>query len=182
MAAKKLTRRKRAVAPEDLLRFRLPSQPRISPDGKHVVFVEKTVGEKNDYLTHLWIVGADGGEAQRFTHGGKDSSAAWSPDGSTISFVSRREKHSPQLSLIPFEGGEAHPLTNLPEGSIGSYRWSPDGKNIAVSFREQDSEWTENAKKDREEQGLSEPPKVIEDFSYRLDGDGYEILYGGGLP
>src|SRR6185503_10938357 len=55
----------------------------------------------------------------------------------------------------------------------GDFKWSPDGQSIAASFREQDPEWTEDAKKERKEKGLSDPPRVLDDWWYRLDGDGY---------
>ncbi|MCY2964308.1 MAG: prolyl oligopeptidase family serine peptidase, partial [Planctomycetota bacterium] len=44
---------------------------------------------------------------------------------------------------------------------------------IAVSFREQESVWTEAAKKARTESGENDPPRVLDDMWYRLDGDGY---------
>src|SRR5262249_38772804 len=75
--------------------------------------------------------------------------------------------------LIPARGGEARALTNFPEGSIRDFRWSPDGRSIAVAFREQDEPWTEAARKAREATGLSEPARVLDDWWYRLDGDGY---------
>ena len=75
--------------------------------------------------------------------------------------------------MLSTTGGEARALTELPEGSIGEIRWSPDGAHIAFTFREQHSDWTEAAKKKREEEGLSTPPRVMDDIWYRLDGDGY---------
>jgi dipeptidyl aminopeptidase/acylaminoacyl peptidase len=44
---------------------------------------------------------------------------------------------------------------------------------LAVAFRETAPEWTDAAKKKREETGESTPPRVIDDLYYRLDGDGY---------
>lgn len=165
---------KRPIFPEDLLAFRILSSPRVSPDGRRILFVEKQVGKKNDYVRNLWIVDADGkSEPRQFTSGGKDSQPQWSPDGNRIAFVGEREKAKPQIYLIPADGGEARALTSFPEGSIGSFCWSPDGRWIAVSFRLQAPQWTEDAKKKREETGNSTPPRVIDDWWYRLDGDGY---------
>ena len=172
----------RGITPEDLLRYHFVSDPQISPEGRHVVFVKKHVGEKNDYITNLWLVSRAGtagrnssvwGEARQFTNGGKDMSPRWSPDGSRIAFIGARDKHKPQVFAMSAEGGEATALTELPEGSIGAMKWSPDGQFIAISFRAQDPQWTQDAKKQREEKGLSDPPRVLDHWWYRLDGDGY---------
>ncbi len=172
--ASKTAKKRKPIAPADMKRYALISSPRISPTGKQVVFAVKTVGSKNNYETNLWIVDADGREAPRpFTSGNKDSSPRWSPDGSRIAFLSAREKHNPQIYTINPDGGEARPLSQFPEGTVGEFRWSPDGRQIAVAFREQDPQWTEAAKKEREEKGLSTPARVIDDWWYRLDGDGY---------
>ncbi|MHC4763788.1 MAG: S9 family peptidase [Planctomycetota bacterium] len=180
---KRKTTSRRGVTPEDLLRYHFVSDPQISPDGRHVVFVKKHVGEKNEYVTNLWLVsrsasagrnaGGAWGEPRQFTNGGKDSHPRWSPDGSRIAFIGARDKHKPQLFAMSAQGGEATALTRLDEGSIGGFRWSPDGRLIAMSFRAQDPRWTEEAKKKREEQGLSDPPRVLDHYWYRLDGDGY---------
>ena len=165
--------KRRRITPEDLLRFQIVSDPQISPDGRSIAFVKKNVNDKNEYATNLWIVPSAGGEARQFTNGGKDSSPRWSPDGSHIAFVGGREKTRPQIWIMNAAGGEATSLSKFPEGSLGEIRWSPDGKLIAASFREQDPQWTEDAKKQRKEKGLSDPPRVIDDWWYRLDGDGY---------
>ncbi len=164
---------RRPAAPEDLLRFRLVSSPQIAPDGRRIVYVEKHAGEKNEYAANLWMVEVEGGPPRQFTDGGRDGSPRWSADGSRIAFVRAREEHRPQIAVIAADGGEAVELTRLPEGSIGALRWSPDGTMLAVSFRAQAEEWTEAAEKERQEKGLSAPPRVIDDWWYRLDGDGY---------
>lgn len=165
--------KKRAVTPEDLLKFQLVSDPQISPDGKLVSFTKKHVGEKNNYVTNIWVADTKSGDVRQFTSGGKDAGARWSPVGDRIAFTSGREKPKAQIYTISASGGEATPLTDFPEGSIGAFKWSADGKLLAVSFRETEKEWTEEAKKAREEKGLSTPARVIDQMYYRLDGDGY---------
>ena len=76
-------------------------------------------------------------------------------------------------SLLSADGGEARKLTKLPEGSIGSLLWSPDGKSIALTFRESHPDRTEAARKDRETKGFSDPPWEIDTLFYRQDGDGW---------
>lgn len=165
--------KKRLIQADDLKRFVLVAQPQVSPSGDRVLFARKHCGEKNKMLSNLWLADIASGEVRQFTSGERDGAALWSPDGSSIAFVSGRSESKPQIFLIPASGGEATQLTDFPEGSIREMKWSPNGKRIAVAFRPTAEEWTEEAKKKREAEGLSVPPRVIETMWYRLDGDGY---------
>ncbi len=165
--------KKQAITPEDLLLFKLVADPQISPDGSNIVFVRQHVGDKNEYVRNLWLVDTDHGEPHQFTSGGRDTHPRWSPNGLRLAFIGARKKHKPQLFTMNTTGGEATALTKFPEGSISTFKWSPDGKSIAVSFRPQDPDWTKDAEKNRTENGLTEPPRVLDDWWYRLDGDGY---------
>ncbi|MCL6623111.1 MAG: S9 family peptidase [Fimbriimonadales bacterium] len=170
---KPIRAKKQPVTPEDLLQFELVSDPQTSPDGRHILFCKRRAGEKNQYVSQLWVVPSTGGAPQPFTKGERDAHGRWSPDGKHIAFIRSSQKGNPQIYLMSREGGEARALTQFPPGSIASFKWSPDGKWLAVAFREQLPEWTETAKKEREEKGWSTPPKIIETIWYRLDGDGY---------
>ena len=168
------TNRRRSLTADDLRRLHFVSDPRISPDGESVVFVKKEAGDRPAYWSDLWMVAADGkDEPRRFTAGGKDRMPRWSPDGMQVAFVGGREKEKPQIYVIPRNGGEARVLTSFPEGAIGAFAWSPDGSMLAVSFREEDPEWTSDAVKSRKDAEEPDPPRVIDDMWYRLDGDGY---------
>jgi dipeptidyl aminopeptidase/acylaminoacyl peptidase len=164
---------KRLLNIGDLTRFKSVIAPMLSPDGERMVFVVKTVGSKNEYKSNLWMVDTAGGKARRFSGGDKDSAPAWSPDGEQLAFISGRTKGSPQIALIPADGGEARVLTCFPEGSLSGFRWSPDGTRLAVSFRPTAERWTSDAREARKKSGQSDPPRVLDDPWYRLDGDGY---------
>lgn len=174
--AKRPARRtnQRPFTPEDLQKFIFLGDPQISPDGSRILFTRKHAGKKNEYATNLWMVETSGtGKPQQFTSSDKDGHGRFSPDGSTIAFISSRVKTRPQIFTMPASGGEAIALTDFPEGTLSGFKWSPDGASLAVMFREQDPDWTEAAKKDRKEKGLQDPPRVLDDWWYRLDGDGY---------
>jgi dipeptidyl aminopeptidase/acylaminoacyl peptidase len=169
---------RRPITPEDLLHLHVVSDPQISPDGTTILFVKKHVGEKNEYETDLWVVATGAhskaaGEPRQFTSGKRDSHGRWSPDGEQIAFISARDKPKPQIYLISATGGEATPLTRFPEGAVKTFKWSPDGCMLAVAYRETEADRTKEAEKDRESSGASVPPRVIDDFFYRYDGDGY---------
>ena len=166
--------RKQPITPEDLQKLRFLGDPQMSPDGSRIAFVRKHMGDKNDYVSNIWVADTNGESAPRqFTSAGKDSHPRWSPCGSKIAFIGGRDKHRPQIYTIDADGGEATVLTDFPEGSLTSFEWAPDGSGMAAVFREQDPDWTEAAIKDRKDKGLHDPPRVIDDWWYRFDGDGY---------
>jgi dipeptidyl aminopeptidase/acylaminoacyl peptidase len=132
------------------------SSPRISPDGRRVVYEQtRTDWEANAFETDLWIADTATGEAHRLTTVGEESNndANWSPDGKWIAFVSSRPgplakspKDKRQLYIIPADGGEAQQLTKMEKGVEG-YDWAPDSKRIAISAEAPESK----AMKDRKE-------------------------------
>ena len=164
---------KSPVTPESIKDLVMLGSPSLSPDGARVAFVHKKIGSKNNYVTNIWMMDTDRGNPVQFTNGSRDGAPAWSPDGQWIAFVSSREQQSPQVYVIPSDGGEARALTDLPEGAITQLKWSPNGTQVAFSFREQAEELTRSATRDRKEAGGTTPPLVTEGAFYRLDGDGY---------
>ncbi|MCH2160941.1 MAG: S9 family peptidase [Phycisphaerales bacterium] len=168
-----MSKRRTGISPEDLQQLVVPGQPRISPDGQSVLFARKHAGPRNTQVSNLWVVDVDGGKPRQLTSGEKDSHGRWSPDGSAIAFISNRDKGRPQLRLLPADGGESRAITDLPEGSMREFKWSPNGEEIAFAWRKGDSDWSEEAKARRKESGESDPPRIITTAWYRLDGDGY---------
>jgi len=124
-------RQRRGITESDLLKFVWVADPQISPDGKQVAFVRVVINEKtDDYETSLWIVPTDGDDPPRaLTSGTRDNSPRWAPDGRRLAFV-RSAGGPPQIYVLPFGGGEASPVTDLPRGASAPI-WSPDGKKIA---------------------------------------------------
>src|SRR5436305_15334471 len=66
--------------------------PKISPDGKRVVYeVQKTNWEENAFERNLWIGDVARGETHALTTAKKSSTnPKWSPDGKKIAFLSAR--------------------------------------------------------------------------------------------
>lgn len=165
---------KRPITAEDLLSLKFVGDPQISPDGTRVLFTLRHIdAAKNKYVGQIYSVDREGSLIQWTTDEAGAGNGRWSPCGSYISFVSGREGKTPQIYLLPTNGGEAKKLTNLKEGSIGAVKWSPDGKYIAFTYRETHPDFTQEAAKKREEKNASLPPMIIEEPWYRLDGDSY---------
>lgn len=125
---------RRPVETEDLYRYRLLSDPQVSPDGLTAAYVlTRLRKKKNDYASNIWLVPTDGSGAPRqFTAGPhRDMLPRWSPDGRRLAFVSTRSG-KPQIWTIPVDGGEAIQLTRSKRG-LADFGWSPDGRWIIFS-------------------------------------------------
>ncbi|MEV7012889.1 S9 family peptidase [Streptosporangium sp. NPDC051022] len=119
------------LAPSDLYRIAVPGDPRLRPDGSAVAYVVTTADRETDgNRSEIWLA-APGAEPRRLTGGPRDSSPRWSPDGRRLAFL-RPVDGTPQIHLLPMDGGEPRPLTTAKLGA-GAAVWSPDGTRIAYA-------------------------------------------------
>jgi len=123
----------RAFTIPDLYRLKGVEDPQVSPDGKSVAYVVRTSDlPKAKRTARIWRVDVDTGDRRPLTSGEKsDSTPRWSPDGSTLAFVSTRSG-SPQVWLLPARGGEATQLTTI-SGGVSDPLWTGDGKRIVFA-------------------------------------------------
>ncbi len=166
-------RRTRSITPEDLLKVVRVGDPRLSGDGRRVLFHVRSVGERNDQPTELWTAETGRDRVRRLTAGPRDRQGRFAADDSAVFFIRATEATEPQLAVVPLDGGEAEVLTDLPAGSIGGLEPSACGRWVAFTWRATDPERTPAAVEARKASGASEPPLAIEHPWYRLDGDGY---------
>ncbi|HRL10588.1 MAG TPA: S9 family peptidase [Aggregatilineales bacterium] len=123
---------KRPLNIDDLLHIIDVEDPQVSPDGRWIAYVQRSIDAlENRYRTAIYVVATDGGESVRITQGGSDSQPRWSPDGARLAFTSARGG-KPQIYLIRMgiPGGEAYALTRQPNGATSPV-WSPDGAHLA---------------------------------------------------
>ncbi|MCP4416192.1 MAG: S9 family peptidase [Chloroflexi bacterium] len=166
---------KQPITAEDLYKFELVSDPQLSPDGGHVIFgVSRVDRETEKKYTNLWLVVSDGSSPPRqFTYGDQnDMHPRWSPNGRNIAFLSnRKDREQSQLYIIPLNGGEARPVTEM-VGKFAGFSWSPDGRSFATQFRKKDKSAIE-LEKDEQKKKLGIVARHITRLDYRFDGEGY---------
>lgn len=123
----------RVLSARDTLRISQVSSPRLSPDGKWVLYTQSARDMDDKEMkttTHIWRVRLDGSERRQMTQGQQSStSPAWLPDGKRFAFLSDRGKAKPlddqapepgegpknQIFFIYADGGEAWQVTDHAE-------------------------------------------------------------------
>lgn len=106
--------------------------------------------DRDGYLTrvyqHLAVFDIATRTSRSLTSGHiSDGNPAWSPDGRTVAFLSKRAHTDPDrtgnddLFLVDArDGAEPRRLTSTPERESGRPAWSPDGTRIAVLKGDED--------------------------------------------
>ena len=186
----------RPPLPSDVYRLRIPTEPRLSPDGRVAVVALTTTAPLHDgYRTALWLVPTTGGEPRRLTLGVRtDHHPRFSPDGRTLAFLSDRRpiveqepdrpdeasdrEDGTQVHLLSLDGGEARRLTDLPRG-VAAFEWSPDGDSLVVTSSSHAATYAEDARRRRRaiHRHVHEPPesdvRYIDRLAYMLNGEGF---------
>src|ERR671935_923998 len=101
--------------PRDLLRQVQMQELAVAPDGESVVYARRSV-EDGEYRKRLWRVPWRGGRPEQLTGGELDARPRFSPDGSSLLFLSRRSGKMRPL-VLPLTGGEPRELP-APEGDV----------------------------------------------------------------
>lgn len=133
---------------EEVISLKSVSSPRISPNGKHVVFEKSSVDWKeNRFDSELWI-SKNGKVPFQLTNNPKGSSnrAQWSPDGKWIAYLSNHSEKT-QIQVLRLSGGAPFQVTNTKQ-NIFAFEWSPDGKQIAF-LQSEDKEKEDKKREDK---------------------------------
>lgn len=109
-------------------------RPTLSPDASRVAFRDTGGAEPGLAIIHL-----GGGGIVPLTDGGTDTAPAWSPDGSTIAFMSAASGNWDIYAI----GADGTGLTNLTANpsNDGLPEWSPDGTKLAF-LTDRDGVWS----------------------------------------
>ncbi len=129
--------------PELQLKVKAVGAPRVSPDGKKVVYTVNeavTTPDRSEFVSQIWLADVASKQSIQLTFGDKSSTnPKWSPDGNWIAFTSNRKDNRNNLYRLSLSGGEAEPLTEL-KANVGNFEWSPDGRSIAFTMTDPKTE------------------------------------------
>jgi Tol biopolymer transport system component len=138
------------LTPEQALDRRGMGELQFSPDGSRLVFTVSEAVKGTSRVRALWMLDVASGQVRQLTFSGKsDNAPRWSPDGTSIAFVSDRDG-APQLYRLSLRGGEAEALTDRKE-AVGAFRWSPDGRRIAFLMADAKPESQQMREKDKDD-------------------------------
>lgn len=159
---------------KDVFELEYAADPQISPDGRSIVYVRRSMDIMSDSArSNLWILDIGSGEHRPLLSGTANySMPRWSPDGKRLAYVSAVDRGA-QIFVRWMDSGETARVTNLTEAP-GSITFSPDGKHIAFSaFVEKSKDPLATLPSPPEGAKWAKPAKVVEEMVYRFDGAGY---------
>ena len=111
------------------------SDPQLSPDGATLAFVvEKALLSENAKRKHIYTVSVEGGQERQLTFEGKSNTRPrWSPDSSSLAFVSDRGGSS-QIWIMDADGDSQRQATDLPTEASG-VTFFPGGRRLLLVSR-----------------------------------------------
>lgn len=165
--------KKSGIQTEDLLKLKSVVDPRLSPNGNEIVFVQTHIDkEKNDYVSNIFYMDLTDKKVKQWTYGNhRTNSPSWSPDGKELAFVSTREGKS-QVFVLSRSGGEAKQITFCKNGARNPV-WSPCGKKIAFSVVIGEDESIQDRITDEKKEENELQPLEVENMKYKSDSSGF---------
>ncbi len=160
----RLAAQKRALTFDAFLGFPAVGDPQLSPDGKWVAYTVTTYSlPDNRGSSRIWLADVATGQTRQLTQGpGSDRQPRWSPDGTTLAFVSTRQGGA-QVWVLGLAGGEARKITSLADG-VSDPVWLPDGKGLIVTS---DLKWPAEQEIDRRNGDYPTDARMWTDLFYR---------------
>lgn len=150
------------------------SDPQVSPDGKTIVYVRRSMDRQTDTdRGDIWTIDVKSGAHRPLIMGGASAgSPRWSPDGTRLLYTTSTDDR-PDLRVFMMDTRSSYSLGQFYEGP-GNAKWSPDGKTIAFTMFTP-GETPSFAKPIAAPEGAkwSEPVRVFDDIQFRFDGAGY---------
>ncbi len=165
---------RRKFTAERVFDIEYAADPQISPDGKTIVYVRRSMDKLKDQdRGDLWTIDVRSGAHRPLVTGGSSAGAPrWSPDGTQLLYSTATDG-KPDLRLYYFDSDRSVSLSQFEYGA-GNAAWSPDGSTIAFTMFTP-AEAPSFAKPIAAPEGAewSAPVRVFDDLQFRFDGQGY---------
>ncbi len=171
----------------------------FSPNGEMIAYA---LGEKEEWdgnrNFNIWIVKGESKEHLQLTNSDKnDSDPKWSPDGSTIAFLSTRSEKT-QVYKISINGGEATQVT-FTERGVNSFEWidnstiaflTDEPRDSVLTAREEGAGggyvfgttfhtsalWTQSIKDESVVNKITDGSYYISEFAVSRDGSSFLLI------
>jgi len=184
-----LAQPRRLLTPQDILRVATVSDAQISPNGAWVVYTVSTTADDKTINT-LWLASAGSGSVSYaapitpgrrvpyvdwselrtsptplLASGWNASTPRWSPDSSTIAFISNHEEQE-GLWTVKLDRREPRFIAGIQSTNFfityagETYSWSPDSKRIAFISATPEAPEASPARR-------SDDPRVIDRIQYK---------------
>jgi len=152
---------KTPVTKKDLFLYHRFGSLQLSPDGHHVAFtISKASTKKDRWISHIYLVDLTKSlppfQATRGENG--ESMPLFSPDGTKLAFLSKRDKKK-QIYILSLLGGEPEKLTTMEHG-VMSYRWENADKILFIAREKTTFEESEK-KKNKDDARVVESMKTF---------------------
>ncbi|MBN1447128.1 MAG: S9 family peptidase, partial [Bacteroidetes bacterium] len=177
---------------EDMYALGRVSDPQVSPDGGKILYVVTYYSlESNKPNSDIHAIDILGENRVRLTDSpSSDAHPRWSPDGSSIAFISSRE-NGRQIWMMNPDGSGQRRVTDLSTG-IDAFEWTPTGTHFLYTSSVYPDCENDACNKTRDEEIEKNPvkAKLIDALPYRVwnswrDGK-YSHVFAmpsaGGLP
>lgn len=160
---------KTGISAEDLFHMKSVTDPKLSPDGSMVIYVQTSINQAEKYISNLYMYSLITSETKQWTFGeNRNTAPSWSPDGKYISFLSDRSGKK-QVHIILSSGGECRQLTHFINGASEPI-WSPCSRKLLLSTMVAENETLFSVKADKHP---SKEVRRYDRIKYKWDDKGY---------
>ncbi|MHC5066306.1 MAG: prolyl oligopeptidase family serine peptidase [Planctomycetota bacterium] len=120
------------MSPELLWQLQRISDPQLSPDGKKLLYHQRSYDLKaNSGRTQIVLMDLASGDTKTLSRPGSSFNARWSPDGSQIAFLANRDGAA-QIHVMDAAGTVAVQVSDHP-GGVSNLAWSPKGTHFSFT-------------------------------------------------